>query len=414
MSMSVPSDIERLQRILGGSELIRLRQRLRARYERGAAAGEFTLTELSVAERRTLAGLLGKPVRTADSMRVSSSDLDDAVARAGLAPDLKTALEMLDGPLVDRKAQRLILEKSWATMLSKPKDPRLVALVSTSPGLSLLKRLTSSNASYAGSLADQTERVLARIPADGITLGQLAAETLRDSHALDAGRPVATLVLQACGIRQDAPEAGDERPREQWARLGVSVNELAWPALCLNLPVFESPASSRPPPGEPFYFSLRTLLRSPPSFNVADREVFVCENPNIVAIAVDRLGPRCAPLVCTDGMPSASQRTLLTQLAAAKARLRYHGDFDWPGLTIANFVMARFDTKPWRFGTADYLSAQTESMLQLSPEGLVQARWDDRLTETMLNIGTAVHEEAVVEQLLQDLTPGSCPPIGVI
>jgi hypothetical protein len=33
-------------------------------------------------------------------------------------------------------------------------------------------------------------------------------------------------------------------------------------------------------------------------------------------------------------MPSAAQQTLLAQLAAAGARLRYHGDFDWAGLVI--------------------------------------------------------------------------------
>ncbi len=404
--MSVPNDIERLQRILGGAELTQLRQRLRARYERGAAAGEFTLTQLSVAERRALAGLLGKAVKTADSMRVSSSDLDDAISRAGLARDLKTALEILDGPLVDRKAEALALEKSWATMLQKPKEPRLVALLATSGGLSLLKRLTSSSAELAESLADQSERVLARIPADGMTLGQLAAGTLGDSHALDAGRPVATLVLQACSNRQDPQEAGDERPREQWARLGVTVNELAWPALCLNLPMFESSTASRPLPGEPFYFSLRTLLRHPPSFNVTDRDVFICENPNIVSIAADRFGPGCAPLVCTEGMPSASQRTLLAQLAAVKARLRYHGDFDWPGLAIANFVMTRFGATPWRFETPDYLSAQTEPMLRLSADGLVRARWDEHLAGAMLERGVVVHEEAVVGRLLQDLADG--------
>lgn len=84
------------------------------------------------------------------------------------------------------------------------------------------------------------------------------------------------------------------------------------------------------------------------------RPVYVCENPNIVAIAADRLGPHCAPLICTDGMPAAAQRTLLTQLARAGARLLYHGDFDWPGLRIANLVIRSFRAEPWRLGAGDY------------------------------------------------------------
>jgi uncharacterized protein (TIGR02679 family) len=56
-------------------------------------------------------------------------------------------------------------------------------------------------------------------------------------------------------------------------------------------------------------------------------------------------------------MPSAAPQTLLAQLAAAGARLRYHGDFDWAGLVIGNFVVREFGAEPWRFGEADYLAA---------------------------------------------------------
>lgn len=63
-------DEERLQRLLGGSELVDLRRRLRIRYEKGAARDEFTLTDLKAIERRALAGLLGRPTLVADSMRI--------------------------------------------------------------------------------------------------------------------------------------------------------------------------------------------------------------------------------------------------------------------------------------------------------------------------------------------------------
>ena len=116
----------------------------------------------------------------------------------------------------------------------------------------------------------------------------------------------------------------DETAREIWAGAGILVNELARPVLFLNLPVQNQLAGS----GEPGYLSLRALLRAPPLWDVAGRAIFVCENPNLVAIAADTLGINCAPLVCTDGMPAAAQRTLLMQLSAAGACLHYHGDFD--------------------------------------------------------------------------------------
>ena len=87
-------------------------------------------------------------------------------------------------------------------------------------------------------------------------------------------------------------------------------------------PLATTPALGLSLSGEPVHLSLRRLLRRPPPWDVAGREVFVCENPNIVAIAADRLGTTCAPLACTDGMPFAAQQTLLAQLAASGARLR--------------------------------------------------------------------------------------------
>lgn len=116
-------------------------------------------------------------------------------------------------------------------------------------------------------------------------------------------------------------------------------NELARPVLFLNLPAAGAvPGMS----GGPAYLSLRTRLRRPPVWQVQGRTIFVCENPGIIAIAADALGQRRAPLVCTDGMPAAVQRTLLLQLRGAGARLCYHGDFDWPGLVIGNVVMTQW------------------------------------------------------------------------
>jgi uncharacterized protein (TIGR02679 family) len=181
----------------------------------------------------------------------------------------------------------------------------------------------------------------------------------------------------------------------------VTVNELALPALCLNLLGLSSDLAH--PPGEPVHLSLRRLLRRPPAWEVASREVFVCENPNVVAIAADRLGPACAPLICTDGMPCAAQQTLLAQLAAAGARLRYHGDFDWAGLVIGNFVMREFGAEPWRFGTADYLAASAEHGIALRDGKPAIAQWDHGLAAAMAARGAVVHEEGVVEVLIMDL-----------
>src|SRR6185437_13274024 len=350
----------RLQRLLGGPELNSLRLRLRRRFEQrelDAQSAVMRIGMLTPAEHAALAGLLGRPQRFTRSMSVDLHAIDTALRNAGLANSLRDALEELDGPLIHLPTARAEAHARWQEVVDSCTHPRLTELVREPATLGLLKRLSSGSAADALELCRSVEAVLRRLPAHGITRAQLAAEVLGDAHALDGGRAVATLVLTACRRHSSAPERGPpedrelrtERSREVWAKAGVLVNELANPALFLNLPTLE-PASYGQMRGEPAYASLRLLMRSPPRWEVSGRDVFVCENPNLLAIAATALGERCAPLVCTNGMPAAAQRTLLQQLTSAGAKLRYHGDFDWPGITIGNYVIRECGATPWRFG----------------------------------------------------------------
>jgi uncharacterized protein (TIGR02679 family) len=336
---------------------------------------------------------------------------------AGIADSLRAALEMLDCPIEDRATLRQARLLGWAKVIRAARwHAVLHQWLQTPIAVALLKRLAHGDHSAAEQLLEQASRVMLRLPAAGITRAQLAAETLGNAHALDNGYPTATIVLAA--LRQesradDAPATDErnsetvkasERVRETWARVGVLVNELARPALCLNLPLpFPTPTSGSS--AEPQYLSLRLLLRKRPAWRFDGGPIHICENPNVVAIAADQLGSRCAPLICTEGMPAAAQRTLLTQLTRAGAQLLYHGDFDWPGIQIANFVMRTWPASPWRFTTADYeaaVASATHSVYDLS-DSPVSASWDNSLTEAMKARGRAIAEEAVVAELLKDL-----------
>lgn len=108
-------------------------------------------------------------------------------------------------------------------------------------------------------------------------------------------------------------------------------------------------------------------------------------------------------------MPAAAQRALLAQLVSGGARLRYHGDFDWPGLIIGNRVMREFGAQPWRYGMVDYraavAAAETENRHPLTGTR-IDAEWDAGLAEAMLDHGRAVDEEGVIDMLLSDLSQG--------
>ena len=138
----------RLQKLLGGVELANLRQRLRARYERGASRDEFTLTDLLGHERRALAGLLGRRAVAAGSMRIRRSELDAALDHAGIAVTLREALEFLDGPLSDRRADRVAREQAWSAALSLTAEPRL-RHVSTSERMNAARKFGADPRSRA-------------------------------------------------------------------------------------------------------------------------------------------------------------------------------------------------------------------------------------------------------------------------
>ena len=417
----------RLERLLGGPALAALRQRLRRHFERQEEPGTgriLHLGQLDPAEREALALLTGRPASAARSARIDIDRIDATLQSAGLCDSLREALEQLDGPIMNRVALRKATEQAWsAVMRRQDGDPRLQGWLQTPAAGALLKRLARQDAHVADTLLAQANGVLRRLPASGLSRSQLAAQVLGNAHALDAGQPVATLVLAAwrhdeatvalsnldvsCEAEPGAPADGevqtaDERARDVWARAGVLVNELARPVLVLNLP----PLTALPfAQGEPAYLSLRRLLRDPPAWAVEGRAIYVCENPNLVAIAADCLGARCAPLVCTDGMPAAAQRTLLDQLARAGARLHYHGDFDWPGLRIANHVLRNWSAQPWQMHARDYEAAVQTAPPRprdLSASDLTAA-WDPQLVPAMCRHGLSIAEEAVADRLIVDL-----------
>jgi len=392
-------DRARLERLLGGPDLARLRERLRRRYAAAPApADRFTLTNLSPGERRALAGLLGRPAGDARSMALSHRALDAAVRRAGLAADLRGALESLDGPILDHRARAEAERNAWAGAFARAPVGPLAAALADNRFQGVLKRLAGGDVQRAARIIDDAGRVLAQLPAAGITRSRLAAQVLGDAHGLDHGRAVSTVLQRALD-----PDRELAHPRDVWASQGVMVSELAKPVLSLNLRTAGSGPLDRlvqiaQAGGEPVHLSLRALLRHRPRWR-EHQMVFVCENPDVVAAAADELGAGCPPLVCLDGQLSAAPRTLLDQLDDAGCTFNYHGDFDWPGLAIGNGIIARYRASPWRFCAADYTPAQGPA-LQGDP---VEAVWDAALAPKMRAAGIAVHEEAQLGTLLGDL-----------
>jgi len=410
------SDAARLQRLLGHDDLRWIVQRSRRRLERGLALqGPIVLPDATPAQRRAVEQLLGRPVAPGQSVSVRLESVQLTVRQAGAAPDLRSAIEALTGPVVDRSAARLATDRAWETALAplealSAERPVLEAWLASVRSTGLLRRLARAEATAGLRLAQSAASVLEQLPCRGVPLSVLACSVTGDGHSLDAGRPLCSLLIRAAGRLGGVPDGeGAEWRRTVWASVGVLCGELTSPVLCLNLPGDPETVSGQAlavwaEVGQPTYMTVRQLLRDPPRFgSLNGRPVYVCENPTVVAEAANVLGTSSAPLVCASGHPAGAATLLLRSLAESGGQLRYHGDFDWPGIGIANGIFARFGARPWRFDAAAYRAAAHSggSALRGQP---IQASWDPELSDTMLAVGRKIEEEQVLAAVLRDLS----------
>lgn len=85
--------------------------------------------------------------------------------------------------------------------------------------------------------------------------------------------------------------------------------------------------------------------------------------------------------------------------------LHHHGDLDWPGVDIANRLVARCGVLPGRMTAADYEAAgRPGDGLPLTGRP-AEPSWDADLGAAMRRLGMAVHEEQVVADLLTGWPP---------
>ncbi|MFE0145774.1 TIGR02679 family protein [Nonomuraea sp. NPDC059007] len=393
---------DRLARLLGGDELAWLVDRARTRLERGRPlTGSVSLAGATHGQRRAAETLLGRRAGSGASLSVSLEEVDRVLRASGACDGLAEAVALLRGPIRDLTALAADRDTAWRTAFAVL-DTHLARRAGDGQDLAgwrgwldssgLVRRLAPEPAD-AGSLLDRLVAVLARLPSTGVPIGRLAAETCGDAHALDDGRPVATLALSAARALAGLPyaaEGGADARRAAWAAVGVHLDELSSLVLSLGLP-------GDPTPGEPHVRTLRQLRRADP---IAAGLVRLCENPVVVAAAADDLGAACPPLVCVNGRPSAAVWRLLGLLAAGGSSFAYHGDFDWGGVAIAAAVHERVGFTPWRYDAASYRRAAGDAPLA---GRAVPTPWDPPLSEAMRRRAVRVEEELVLSELLSDL-----------
>ena len=395
--------------------LSRVWAQLADRLERNGlqARGRITVTGLDRSERHALGGMLGR-VLASDTCRIDLTSLDDRL-RARSDKGLVGAAECVLGrALVDRRAQRqakgarreapFAEAHAWLEQHPDQVQEWTEAWLATLRRDGLLMRdphpsglLVQALSVLETCLADPSRPSLART--------ELAAAAAHDAHALDDDRRLSQLTLRGLALRVDrpAPTSASER-REVWESVGVTTDSVSSTCLTRGLGVLDGWAGAQryrlaADSGDPIHvtwWDLRRGLQMAPG-----QEVFVCENPRVLEAIAERALDGIA-VVCTSGRSTLVVLEVLRRLSGSGAHLRYHGDFDWPGIAMTNQLIAMFDVQPWSMSADDYLDSPARLPLVGSE---VAPAWDADLGAAMRQRGLAVHEEAVLGGLLDSLWP---------
>ena len=400
-----------------GPQYARLLAAARRSVERtgGSLTATVTVNHPDDAERKAIIGITGQyRAEGSAQIGVRLADLDRAIREAA-GGGLIELLERIGPPLRDRPADRRRLADGREATVRSAENSFLndrgwyqAWLTEITADGTLTRLVNAAEAEKVGLAARVLEAIERRT--EPVQLAELAAATTGDTKALNHGTTLATLVLRALAIRASAARpVTTEQRRDLWDAHGVIVDDLASRVLVLNLAadgdglgVWLTDANAR---GVPFYVTLQQLIAMPAVPTVAaDPVVHVCENPAILRRAAADLGHRSRPLICTEGQPSTAFHRLAGAITAAGGRLRYHGDFDWPGIAIANSVLKRHNATPWRMSAVDYREAIREDADHVKLSGPPQPTpWDPALADAMAATGRAVYEESVADPLIADL-----------
>jgi uncharacterized protein (TIGR02679 family) len=407
---------------LAQADLARLWDVLHERLQRNGIAirGRVLLTGASHAEREALSLLMGRAY-PAGTISIALADLDQQLRSGSAACGLAEAVTDLRGRLTSRPAARQARQVARDQVQSAADEAfRATGLDEApwGPGWleeirrgGTLSRLTPDRAAV---LLTQAVDVLARLTgprgAPG-SRGELAERFTGTAHGLDDDTLLARIVLRGLARSRGEEVPRDARGRrELWEAAGAATDAVSSTVLTYGLmPLGDDwPARmlrERSQAGAETHLTMRDLRRTawrwPPG-----TEIFVCENPRVVEAAVDAGGRR--PLACTSGNPSTTVLRLLDVLTSAGARLAYRGDFDWPGIAMANRLITRYDARPWRMAAADYeqhvgVARDRSTPLRPLSGPPVEAAWDPELTPAMRALGVGVQEESALELLVADL-----------
>jgi uncharacterized protein (TIGR02679 family) len=403
----------------------------RARLERNGLQPTGTIAvRLDDLAADHLSGLLGRSIAPGPGCRIKLAELDAVLRRSTGGRGLVSVLEILDGSaMTDRRAVRDRSQAAWTEVWqrldSALHEAKLAGASWVPEWITALRRtgiltragivaadraLDHAVAGLAFLLGPATGREAAGRPEHSWELGALASRVTGTAHGFDETTLASTVLLRAAAYALDrpAPESAADR-RDLWDALGVATDTLSGTVLAWQIRPpgdhrWSQMMRERAELGLATHLNLQELvIAGPLLWSELEQPVSVCENPQVMQAAI-RAGT-VTPLLCLSGNPARAGTQLLDHLVTAGVHVRYHGDFDWPGVAIAGRIIQR-GVAPWRMSAEDYVSAVAD--LDASHSVPLTGRpepteWDPGLAAAMSEHGLAVHEEFVLTDLLADL-----------
>ncbi len=407
-------DQEKVRRLLGTEPLQPLIRKLDRRLaKKPEIQGHVTLKDPPPETREAVTALLGLPPGRTGSLRVSLTRLEQTVRDSGAADSLSAAVETVLGrrpqhPAIENRKLQAEWRSAWR-VIQRPDEMSTETMdyLRQICASGVLRRATRGCIEEARVLLRSIAACMTALPRrDPQPLPIFAAEVLGDSHALDADRPIYSLLLRTIG-KTNGLAVTSQNHRRIWSAVNLIQDELSSTTLVLNLPVdgeglLGSMLAQHAAAGQPCRLTFSQLRQHSLVFADPAPIIYVCENPSVLAAAASQLGKHSRPLLCIEGQPSHASAKLLTICRNANVQLEYHGDFDRPGLQITAQILHRFGAQPWRMSKLDYLRHVSRSRLTF--EGAVPStHWEPGLADTIGHHQKKLLEETVIDDLLKDL-----------
>jgi uncharacterized protein (TIGR02679 family) len=414
-----------LRAYLSAPDLAEVWTAARGRLERNGLQITGTITvDLDAAASDRLSGLLGRTLEPGTGRHVKLAELDGALRRSAAGQGLISVLELLDGrPVFDRAAARHEAQVQWAQVWQHLDTAVATAGLADAAWvpdwIADLRRtgvLTRAGTGAATRALDHAVIALGILltasdePPDSRELAALATRVTGSAHGFDDSSLASAVLLRAAAhaLGLPVPQSAADR-RDLWQALGVATDAvsgtvLAWQLRPPGADRWSRMLRDRADLGLISHLTLHELDRAGAvEFAPPGQVVSVCENPQVLQAAAS--AEAVTPLLCLSGNPASVGTRLLRALADAGTPVRYHGDFDWPGVAIAARVLA-LGAAVWRMSADDYRAAverlDADHAVALTGKPVPTA-WDPALAATMSARGLAVHEEFVLPELLADL-----------